>query len=317
MNDITTGAVTMDPTESAAGTQGRGPIYDTALRWLTASSLPAIIDWLGVDPGEDPVMVSESLPAMAMQTDLLVQVARDRLVHVEFGRRVERDLPGRMLEYRARIMRSRPDMLLFQHVLILADGNLASRFGDGEHAFRLHVTYLRERNPREFLHTSSLAPLAVLATAESPRNREDHLRAAFRVIRASEFDHRRLDGLVKVAGTLAQIYLRSRTILKIWKEAEVSLFQVFTAAEQQEFARETAVAYVEMLQEAVVAKAQAEGRDERRSRLVAIVLSRRFRYDLRFEKIAEASVALAALPPNEAETLIMEAEALDDLLAQP
>jgi hypothetical protein len=156
----------------------------------------------------------------------------------------------------------------------------------------------------------------VLARAESAQMREDHLRTAFHVIRAAESDHGRLDGLVKVAGTLAQIYLSSRAILQIWKEAQVSIFQVFTPEEQREFVRETAAAYVEMLQEAVVAKARTEGRDERLSKLIAMVLSRRFRHDLRFDRIAEASVALAALPSGEAEALIMAAVSLDDVLAR-
>jgi hypothetical protein len=140
----------VDPETRQVARHGPGPVYDNSLRWLVSTNLEAVCRWLGVDPGEDPVLVSESLSAMPMYTDLLVRTAPDRLVHVEFVRQVEPDLPARMLEYRARIMRSRPAVILVQHVLVLAEGVVASEVRDEEHAFRLHVTYLREHERGSF-----------------------------------------------------------------------------------------------------------------------------------------------------------------------
>ena len=187
---------------------------------------------LGEDPVEEPVLLSESLPVNAMFVDALLRVGPNRLLHTEFVRQVEPDLGPRMLEYRARIMRRHPGMTLVQHVLLLADGTVPDRFGDEEYSFRLHVSYLRDRHPKEFLATPSLAPLAVLAKAHDERARVVNFKSSLRVISGAGTSPSRIQELAGAAGALATVRLTSRTIKQIWKE---TLVNVLTHEDWQRF----------------------------------------------------------------------------------
>jgi hypothetical protein len=80
----------------------------SALRLLAATDLVALCRWLGIDAAPASVRLSEALPSAKRHADLVAQVNAGHLAHVEFVRRPSRDLPQRMLEYRALIMGREP-----------------------------------------------------------------------------------------------------------------------------------------------------------------------------------------------------------------
>lgn len=195
-----------------------GPVHDNALRWLAVHDLVTLCRWIGVDADEGSVRISEALPATTQHADLVVGLSPGRLAHIEFVTTVGADLPLRMHEYRSRLMRREPGCRLEQHVLVLGRGQLRDEYGDAEHWFRLHVTYLRDRDPSELLGSPSLAPLAALARAGSHRQRTGILQDALQVIRSGERDEDRRAALIDTAESLAQIYLEAPIIDAAGKE---------------------------------------------------------------------------------------------------
>jgi predicted transposase YdaD len=196
-----------------------GPVYDNALRQLAAGELVGLCHWLGITADAGSVRLSESLPAATQYPDLLVSVGPGRLVQVEFERRPRSDLPLRLLEYRARIMRRNPGCSLGQHVVVLAGGQVSTELRDGDHFFcRTSVTYLRDHDPDELLTDVSVAPLASLGRVAPPRGRAQVLRSALEMIGARAAPDRVSD-LAAVAIVLAGIHLDPDTIEQARKEA--------------------------------------------------------------------------------------------------
>lgn len=274
-----------------------GPVYDNALRWLAAEDLQAVCTWLGIHTAGEQIRLSEALPATTQHVDLLVESDPGQLAHVEFVRTVEPDLQVRMLEYRARIMRLHPGSSLRQHVVVLGPGDVPGRARDGaEFWLRLHVTYLRERDPAELLASPSLAPLAALARAAGPEERALLFRASLAVITAHSHATR-LQGLATTAAALATIHLDAATIETAWKEAGMPI-----SIEDTDLARE----FEQRGEERGLKRGEQLG--ERR--VLATLLRRRFGEDPRIEDVA---ARLARGPLDEALAAIDEATALDTL----
>lgn len=294
------------PTRKAIARGGPGPTYDATLRWLVANDPGAICRLLGEGTSEPPELLSESLPVNAVFVDALLRVGTDRLMHTEFVRRVEPDLAARMLEYRARIMRRYPGLTLVQHVLLLADGVLASRFGDSEHGFRLHVTYLREVLVEAVLAQPSLAPLAVLAAAPDEVARVRHFQESLRVIRRTEPHRARAEELAGAAGVLAVLRLGSRTIRWTWREM---LMDAITREDVERFWEALQPANEqERLEDLAYEKALPV------ARFIDEVLERKFGGDLRSGRLA---LALAQnYEPKEALDLIEAADSFEALQAK-
>jgi predicted transposase YdaD len=270
-----------------------GPVHDNALRLLSASDLTAVCQWLGIHTNPTSIRLSEALPAATMYVDLIAAVDHNRLAHIEFVRRPEPDLPRRMLAYRSRIMNRHPKATLTQHVLVLAGGTVPTTLTDGpDLTLHLHVTYLRDTDPRTLLAHPSLAPLAVLARADSSAERETLLRQSVQVLAGIPDPHRRND-LTEMAAVLAGIHLTTATIEKQLQEAGMPI-----TFEDTHPGRE------------ISARAEARGRTEGRTGTLAALLRHTHGDDPRIDTIA---TALAALPENQALDAALSAPTLDHL----
>ncbi|MFN8078404.1 MAG: hypothetical protein U0Q19_02465 [Kineosporiaceae bacterium] len=199
-----------------------GPIYDNALRQLAAEELLALCRWLGIPADPGAVRLSEAFPSTTQYADLLVGCGPGRLAQVEFVRRPTRDLPWRLLEYRARIMRLEPECRLRQHVVVLAGGRIPAELSDGSEVWtRFHVTYLREQDPAGLLTDPALAPLASLAKLPQGQSRPQLLRQALESIRQAPED--RIRGLAALAIVLAAIHLDPDTIESARRETAMPI----------------------------------------------------------------------------------------------
>ncbi|MFN8079541.1 MAG: hypothetical protein U0Q19_08240 [Kineosporiaceae bacterium] len=279
---------------------GPGPIYDNALRQLAAVELVAVCRWLGIEAPEESVRLSEALPAVTRYADLLVTTA-GALTHVEFVRRVTPDLPLRMLDYRSRIMLQWPGRRVDQHLVVLAEGRLPDVLTDRDVLnHRIHVIYLRDCDPADFLGTPALAPLASLADATDRAHRAQLLRRSLEVIRDQASPHRTVD-LASVAIVLAAIRLDAATIETARKEAGMPISLEGTAAGEIIAQRAAVRARAEGL---------TEGRNEGEISTLAAVLSNRFGPDPRIGDLARALHARAG---DRAVELALGATSLDDL----
>ena len=271
----------------------QGPVYDNALRLLAVEDLVAVCRWLGIDADPKSLRLSEALPAATQHADLITQIGPDRLVHVEFVRAPTPDLPLRMLEYRARIMRRETEAALTQHVVVLAQGTVPDRLTDAPQlTLSFHVTYLRDQDPGSLLRDPALAPLAVLARAESPRHRSDTLRRALASI-ADVPDPSHRHNLAHAAAVLAGIHLDPVTIEAITQEAHMPITLEGTVAGN-----------------IIAAAAEARGRVAERARTMTALLHRSFGDDPRIDDLAHA---LARLPHEQALDTALTATTLDDL----
>ena len=297
MNRTTTdGAPEVPATTRAAP----GPIYDNALRLLAAHDLAAICAWLGVTTRPDAISRSEALPAATLHADLIAQTAPGHLAHIEFVRAPGPTMPGRMLEYRARIMTRHPGHTLTQHVVVLAQGTIPDHLHDtDELALHLHVTYLRDADPTPLLADPALAPLAVLARATTRHQRITHLRQALAVVTTVPDPHHRHD-LVHTTATLAGIHLDPATIEELTKEAGMP----FTLDEDTVAGR--------IIAATAEARGEARGEAQERARTLATLITRTFGEDPRIQPLARH---LAALPREQALDAALTATTLDDLLA--
>ena len=279
----------------------RGPVYDNALRLLSASDLTTVCRWLGIHTNEASIRLSEALPAPTIYVDLIVAVTHGELAHIEFVSRPEPDLRRRMLAYRSRIMDRHPNATLTQHVLVLAGGTVPATLSDGpDFTLRLHVTYLRDADPRTLLAHPSLAPLAVLARAGSPTERETLLRESIQVLARIPDAHRRND-LTEMAAVLASIHLTTATIEKQLQEASMPITLEDTHPGHEIRARGRAEGRTEGL---------AEGLAEGRARTIAALLRHTHGDDPRIDTIA---TALAALPEDQALDAALTAPTLNHL----
>jgi predicted transposase YdaD len=266
-----------------------GPVHDNALRLLSASDLTAVCRWLGIHTTPTSIRLSEALPAATMYVDLIVAADHGELAHIEFVRRPTPDLPRRMLAYRSRIMDRHPNATLTQHVLVLAGGTVPATLTDGPHlTLHLHVTYLRDTDPRTLLAHPSLAPLAVLARADSPTERETLLRKSVQVL-AQLPDHHHRNDLTEMAAVLAGIHLTTATIEKQLQEASMPITFEDTIPGHE---------------------IRARGRTEGRTGTLAALLRHTHGNDPRIDTIA---AALAALPEDQALDAALSAPTLDHL----
>ena len=270
-----------------------GPVYDNALRQLAAGELVGLCHWLGITADAGSVRLSESLPAATQYPDLLVSVGPGRLVQVEFERRPRSDLPLRLLEYRARIMRRNPGCSLGQHVVVLAGGQVSTELRDGDHFFcRTSVTYLRDHDPDELLTDVSVAPLASLGRVAPPRGRAQVLRSALEMIGARAAPDRVSD-LAAVAIVLAGIHLDPDTIEQARKEAGMPISLEGTVAGR-------------MLRQ----RAEARGRVEGEVAVIERLLTSRFGIDRRTAAVARRLVGRHG---ESAVDLVLSASTLADV----
>jgi predicted transposase YdaD len=278
-------------------TSYRGPIYDNALRVLAAADLVALCRWLGIPAAQGSIRISEALPATTHYADLIAKVDEAHLAHVEFVRAPTSTIGQRMLEYRARITALQPGVSLQQHVVVLAAGTVPSRVADGEEfAMRLHVTYLRDHAPAEFLADPSMAPLAVLGRAGSVAERAAVLREALQVVAAVPDSTRRAE-LSEVAAVLAAIHLDGDTISRAGKEVSMPITLDGTVAGREIEARGEA-------------RGEAKGRADAAAALFDRLLRRRFGDDPRITSVA---AGLAERAYDDALDLALTATSLDEL----
>jgi hypothetical protein len=276
----------------------RGPVYDNAVRLLAAADLAAICAWLGIEADAEFVSASEALPAVTHYADLITRVGPGRLAHVEFVRRPTADLPYRMLEYRARIMRREPGVSVSQYVVLLGEGSTDERMVD-DHGMALDFTVvrLRDHDPAAFLTSASLAPLAVLARPGPASTRTAAFRTALSLIAAVPEPGRRHD-LLETAAVLAAIHLDAVTIEQITEEVRMPFALEGTVAGNQ-----------------IAARAEARGEARGQASVLAALLRRRFGADPRLDDVADDVAArLARLPHDQALDAVLTATDLADLL---
>ncbi|MBK6872088.1 MAG: Rpn family recombination-promoting nuclease/putative transposase [Kineosporiaceae bacterium] len=299
----------MSDTPSPSENPRSGPIYDNALRTLAGDEILAVCGWLGIQADPGTVRLSEALPSATQYADLLVGTGPGRLAQVEFIRRPARNLPIRMLEYRARIMRLEPTARLYQHVVVLAGGDVENELTDGDRFFtRFDVTYVRRQDPDELLSQVALAPLASLGAVQRTRDRRVILRRALQVIHdgAAPEQARRL---VDVAAVLAAIHLDAATIEEVGREAAMPISLEGTDAGRVIAQRGRTEGRDEGRVEGRV-EGRLEGRAEGESAVLAELLTARFGADDRIPHLARR---LAAAGEKAAVSAVLAAATLDAL----
>jgi hypothetical protein len=209
--------------DASSGSSRPGPIYDNALRTLAADELVTVCQWLGIDADIGTVRLSEALPAYTQHADLLVATGPGHLAQVEFVRQPSADLPIRMLEYRARIMRLEPTCSLRQLVVVMAGGRVKEELRDGDRfSARFDVVYLRTTDPADLLGRPSLAPMAPLGRARTKSERAMISSEALQVIRRDAPPERATD-LAGLALVMAAVYLDPDTIESARREAAMPI----------------------------------------------------------------------------------------------
>ena len=277
----------------------RGPVYDNVLRRLAADDLATLLRWLGQEVHRPVERLSESLPASGRFVDLLARTAPGRLVHVEFVTAVEPDLPYRMLEYRARIMRLHLGEVITQVVLVIGTGTMPEVLTNGDDlTARCHPVHVRDVDPAELLATPALAPLAPLARATDRGHRERLLREALRVIRERTPPDRATE-LADAATTLAAIHLDAPTIDAVGKEVAMPFILEETIGGRS-------------LAERVRREALAEGRQEGGAEVLTRLLEARFGDDPRWPGLAHT---LLARHGDDAVEAVLAASGVEDLTA--
>jgi hypothetical protein len=210
-------------TGGTRGSSQPGPVYDAALRRMVELDPAAICRLLGVEIGEPPRILSAELPTATLSADLVLRVAADHLVDVEYMRTTAPDLVARMLVYRGLIMRTYPGNQLTQYVLVLGGGGRIRGHDDlARYGFALDliIIYVRELDPAMLLEEPSLAPLAVLGRG-SADDRAKAFSTATRLIRRHGGPE--AGELLEFASRLAIITLDRPIIEGIIKEAGMSL----------------------------------------------------------------------------------------------
>lgn len=199
--------------------------YDTAMRRWVERHLPEVVGWLDPTVADlAPSAYTRQVATFALPTisaDLLTTAGKNRLVHIEYETSPRKSLITRMFNYRARIMTLYPRRRLTQHVIVLGNGRVHGH-DDESNGFilHLHVVYLRERDPDDYLRNPVLAPLAVLTKGRRAK-RERSFAAALRLIQDSGLPG--ADELLMTAETLAHIRLDPTTIDRVRKENGMSI----------------------------------------------------------------------------------------------
>jgi hypothetical protein len=190
----------------------KGPIFDTAMRGVMEADPGAVCWLLGVQVEGSPQVLPAVFPIGKLEVDLLLRVAVDQLVHVEYVRRVDADLVHRMLGYRSVISRDHPGRLS-QHVVVLGEGNVRGHEDPVGTGFwlDLNVIYLRDVEPGRLLEVPSLAPLAAMGRG-SPTARAEAYAQSLRLVR--KFGGSRAARLMQFTTVLATITLDSPIYLE-------------------------------------------------------------------------------------------------------
>ncbi|GAB3262904.1 RpnC/YadD family protein [Kineosporia babensis] len=239
-----------------------GPIYDRVMRRLVEGDLPAFCDWLEVKWDIAPRVLPGTFPAESLTADLMARIGPKHMLHVEYMRRPTPDVGGRMVAYRAQVMRRYPGTQLTQVAIVLGEGRLQSP-DDPKNGFQLglRTIYLREADPDRLIAVPDLAPLAVLARgSEGERSR----RFADTIELIRKQPEERQGGLYEAAVTLAGITLSRTTIDNIGKELGVSIDEVVHFYEGTEVGR--------ALQE----RGRSQGREEGVAQTLMVLLTGRF-----------------------------------------
>ncbi|WP_163510290.1 hypothetical protein [Fodinicola acaciae] len=279
------------------GEQQPGPIYDNALKRLTAHHLGDICQWLGLGSPVDVVAESEELPAHGQRVDLLVRIGDRRLAHIEFFRRGDRNAAARMVEYLARAGQRFPGFSIEQFILLLGAGEIEEEFRRDALTVHFHVIKLRECDPAELLLRPAAAPLAVLAKC-SRGGRRQLLRDALEAIAKSGAPHTKT--LMEIAETLARICLPLDVVTATGREARMPF-------DLSEFPPSPGIIQAHADGEARgVALGEARGG----AKMVGIMLRSRFGDDPRIDRIAGR---LAEGDPEVAFRTAMNAASLADL----
>lgn len=204
--------------------------HDDALSTLTVDELVVVCRWLGIDADPGAVRLGRSLPSLSRYPDLLVGAGDGRIAQIEFVSHPTADLPHRLLQDRARLLRREPGCRLRQHVVLLAGGRLEHELTDGEEYWcRFHVTVLRDLDPAGLLSAPALAPLACLGRLRHNEDRREVLRQALAVIHAGAAPGR-APRLAEVAAVLAAIRLDTDTVDSIARETSLPISHEGTRA---------------------------------------------------------------------------------------
>jgi hypothetical protein len=107
--------------------------YEMTARRLFVMDPVAHCEWLNVPVTGTPEILPEALPSVTLPGDiLLVRVAPDRLVQVQYSLDAPDDLEPRMMMYQSMIRRAYPNDQLTQHVIVLRGGPPDSSAGPGD-----------------------------------------------------------------------------------------------------------------------------------------------------------------------------------------
>lgn len=186
-------------------------------------------------------------------------------------------------------------------MLVLAGGTVPRILRDSEEfALRLHVTYLRDADPEVLLADPALAPMAVLARAATPNDREVTLRRSLRAVARLPDSGRRRD-LAQTAAVLAGIHLDATTIEEHMQEAGMPISFAETIPGQQLRAEGKAEGRAE---------GKAQGKAEGKAEVFADLLRRVHGDDPRIPALA---AALVQLPTDQALAALQDGASLDDL----
>jgi predicted transposase YdaD len=233
----------------------------------------ALCRLLGV--AQRPRILSAALPSGTLAADLLLQVAEDQLVQVEYMRTGEKDLVARMLIYRGLILRTDPRCRLSQYVLVLGAGRVRGYddYAGSGFALDLNVIYLRELDPSVFLDGPGLAPLAVLGQG-SADERAKAFATAVALIR--EHGGAQARDLLEFANLLATITLDSSTIERIVEEADMMTLEEKSRA-LEEIAEEFGeTPYMRSIRQRERQEGREAGREAGREELLTALLRERF-----------------------------------------
>ncbi|MGQ0575021.1 MAG: hypothetical protein ACT4RN_12575 [Pseudonocardia sp.] len=280
----------------------RGPVYDDAMKILTADDLDAVLSLVGVrSRGAEPLNVEL---AGSRRVDLLARTG-DGLVHVEFVKDRSPDLDVRMVEYWARIRRRERGLPLRQFVLVLGDGvPVPDRClsADGLPMLAWTVVRVADLDPAFLLRTPTTAAVAALAWGDQDQ-RMRVLVAAAGLISAADPDRAR--SLLDAAATLGSIVLPRRTIDIALRGADMPIVIRDTPLGRELVEEGRQEGRHEGLQEGL-----QEGERQAVLRLTRVLLRQRFGDDPRIDGAAHR---LAELPDEERVARIAAAGSLQEL----
>jgi predicted transposase YdaD len=264
---------------------------------LSEENPNALCDWLGESRAQDVQVISSSFTAETLYADFVGQVAPDRVIHVEYITKPDREMAVRMVAYLAQLMRRHPRCSITQYALVQGRGRLPS-IDDPRTGFTLgHRTiYLRECDPAEMRTHPGLAGLAILAGSDDA-DTGDSLRIAIqRTQSGSEIQRQRL---VEAMADLASTRMDPTTVKQIIEENDMSVQSVAAFYLDTRFGQE------------IHRQGREQGREQGSAEALAAMLRARFGRDPRVTEIARHLTA--ATDEDTSARLVFEATSLDDL----